>query len=298
LSFFITLDENSNILKYELLPSIIKVDRHFSYDEVNNLLDKEQALQTMFELALRFRAWRLDRGGMVISLPELVFSFEEGNLVDIRQQKADQPSRILVAEFMIMANYLAAKFMEEKGIAAIYRSQPPPRGRVMNGISNDIFILYLQRKLLNSSKFDIKPTFHHILGLQGYSSVTSPLRRYLDLVMQRQIVFFLQKGKPLYTKDELSHLIPYFDQIISRTNMISAQQVRYWVLHYLEQYIKNIVEAYILEETPRGYRLLLRDYLMEANLIDPKARFAQGEKVKVKIKVVNPHKDILKVTLQ
>jgi len=297
LSFFITLDENAHILNYQILPSIIQVNQHLTYEEVNSLLTKEQTFQTLFSLALKARAKRLEQGGMVIALPELVFLFSSDNIVDIKQRDPEQPGRILVAEFMILANYLAAMFMEKKGIPGIYRSQLPPRDRVMNGTSKDIFILYLQRRLLSQSQLKTRPAFHHVLGLDKYTSITSPLRRFLDLILQRQMVYYLQEGKPLYTEDELSSLIPYFEDIIHRTNMIFSQRTKYWVLNYLKKRIKTTAEAYILEETQQGYKVLLPDYLLETVLAVARGKFKQGDKIKIRIEAVNPLKELLKVGL-
>ena len=297
LSFFITLDENAHILNYQILPTIIQVDQHFTYDEVNSLLTKNKTLQTLFSLALKARAKRLEQGGMIIALPELVFFFSSDNIVDIKLRNPEQPGRILVAEFMILANYLAAMFMEEKGIPGIYRSQLPPRDRVMNGTSKDIFILYLQRRLLSQSQLKTRPAFHHVLGLDKYTSITSPLRRFLDLILQRQMVYYLQEGKPLYTEDELSSLIPYFEDIIHRTNMIFSQRTKYWVLNYLKKRIKTTAEAYILEETQQGYKVLLPDYLLETVLAVARGKFKQGDKIKIRIEAVNPLKELLKVGL-
>jgi len=297
LSFFITLDENAHILNYQILPSIIQVNQHLTYEEVNSLLTKEQTFQTLFSLALKARAKRLEQGGMVIALPELVFLFSSDNIVDIKQRDPEQPGRILVAEFMILANYLAAMFMEKKGIPGIYRSQLPPRDRVMNGTSKDIFILYLQRKLLSHSELKTRPAFHHVLGLDKYTSITSPLRRYLDLILQRQMVHYLQEGKPLYTEDDLSSLIPYFEEINHRTNMIFSQRTRYWVLNYLKKKVKTTTEAYILEKTQQGYRVLLPDYLLETVLAVPRGKFKQGDKIRIRIEAVNPLKELLKVGL-
>ena len=297
LSFFITLNEDAHILNYQILPTIIQVDQHFTYDEVNSLLTKNETLQTLFSLALKARAKRLEQGGMIIALPELVFFFSSDNIVDIKLRNPEQPGRILVAEFMILANYLAAMFMEKKGIPSIYRSQLPPRDRVMNGTSKDIFILYLQRRLLSQSQLKTRPAFHHVLGLDKYTSITSPLRRFLDLILQRQIVYYLQEGKPLYTEDELSSFIPYFEEIIHRTNMIFSQRTKYWVLNYLKKRIKTTVEAYILEETQQGYKVLLPDYLLETVLLGPRGKFKQGDKIKIRIEAVNPLKELLKVGL-
>ncbi len=297
LSFLVTLNKNAEIVDYEIVPGVIKVDRHFIYDEVNNLLTENETFNILYQLALNFRKRRLQQGGLIISLPELVFSFSSDQVVDIKQRNPEQPARILVAEFMIMANYLAASFMHEKGVPALYRMQLPPRERVMNGTSSDLFVLFLQRKLLNKSVIDTKPGFHHILGLDKYTSITSPLRRYLDMVMQRQLIYYLQHQEILYSETTLSFLIPHFEEIIKRTGFITTSRVRYWVLTYLKRFERECIDAYVLEESGRGYRLLLPEYLVETELVGASGKFQPGDKVRVRIDVVNPMKGILKVVL-
>ncbi|MDL1969793.1 MAG: RNB domain-containing ribonuclease [Candidatus Desulfofervidaceae bacterium] len=297
LSFLITLNADAEILDYKIIPSIIEINRHFTYEEVNNLLTENETLHTLYQLALKLRAKRTAQGGMVIALPELVILFLSENTIEIRQRDPEQPSRILVAEFMILANYLAASFMDKEGVPGLYRFQLPPRERVMNGTSRSIFTLYLQRKLLNRSQWDTKPEFHHIVGLDKYTSVTSPLRRYIDLIIQRQIVHYLQKGEPLYSEREFSSLIPQVEEILRRVNTVCIQRLRYWILTYLKQHVKEQTEAYVLEELSRGYRLLLPDYLLEADLNVGPGKFRRGDKVRIRIESVNPLKETLKVGL-
>jgi len=297
MSFLIDLDSNSNILGYRILPSLIKVDARFTYDEVNNLLTKDIDLKRLHELALQFRQRRLSQGGMVITLPELIISFLPQDRLEVKQRNPEQPSRILVAEFMIMANYITASFLHENSIPAIYRGQLPPKEKIMNGTCQDLFTIYLQRKLLNPSQLDTKPVFHHILGLEKYTSVTSPLRRYLDLIIQRQLVYYLREKRPLYVEREFSPLISLLEECSRRTLTICNQRLKYWLLTYLKQQIKHKIEAYILEKISRGYRILLPEYLLETELINPKEQFRQGDKVRVKIEAVDPKKQFLKVVL-
>jgi len=297
LSFFITLNNEAEILDYKIVPSIVEIDRHFTYEEVNNLLTEDKTLHTLYQLALKVRTKRTAQGGMVIALPELIISFLSENIIEIRQRDPEQPSRILVAEFMILANYLAASFMDKEGIPGLYRSQLPPRERVMNGTSKSVFILYLQRKLLSRSHWDTKPEFHHIVGLDKYTSVTSPLRRYIDLVIQRQIVHCLQQGRPLYTEKDLLFLISQVEEVLRRINAVCVQRLRYWILTYLKQHLKEQTDAYVLEELPRGYRLLLPDYLLEAELNVGVGKFRRGDKIRIRIETVNPMKETLRVGL-
>lgn len=297
LSFLITLNDEAEILDYKIVPSIIEINRHFTYEEVNNLLTENETLHTLYQLALKLRTRRTTQGGMVIALPEVLVLFLSENAIEIKRRDPEQPSRILVAEFMILANYLAASFMDKEGIPGLYRSQLPPRERVMNGTSKNIFTLYLQRKLLNRSRWDTKPEFHHIVGLDKYTSVTSPLRRYIDLIVQRQIVHYLQEGEPLYPEKEFLFIIPQLEEILRRANTVCVQRLKYWILTYLKQHLKEQTEAYVLEELSRGYRLLLPDYLLEADLNVRVGKFRRGDKIRIRIEAVNPMKEALRVGL-
>jgi len=117
------------------------------------------------------------------------------------------------------------------------------------------------------------------------------------MTMQRQLIHYLQKGEPLYAETELSFLIPHFEEIIHRTSVVCSQRIKYWILTYLKQHVKEYIDAYVLEETTRGYRLLLPDYLLETELSGAKGKFQQGDKIRVRLDVVNPTKEILKVVL-
>jgi len=79
--------------------------------------------------------------------------------------------------------------------------------------------------------------------------------------------------------------------------MIFSQRTRYWVLNYLKKKVKTTTEAYILEKTQQGYRVLLPDYLLETVLAVPRGKFKQGDKIRIRIEAVNPLKELLKVGL-
>jgi len=296
-SFLIDLDNNSEILNYEIIPSLIRVDDRLTYDDADDLIKEDASFNRLYDLALKFRKRRLAQGGMVITLPELVILFLSQDTLEIKQRNPEQPSRILVAEFMIMTNYITACFLHEKGISALYRGQLPPRKKIMNGTCQDLLTVYLQRKLLNRSRLDTKPIFHHILGLEKYTAITSPLRRYLDLIIQRQLVYYLMEKRPLYEERELSILIPHLEERSRRNLTVYNQRLKYWLLTYLKQRVKDKIEAYILEEIPRGYQILLPEYLLETELIDKRPHFRQGDRVMVKIQEVDPKKELLRVVL-
>ena len=108
--------------------------------------------------------------------------------IEIRVLEADSPSRVLVAEFMVLSNFVAARYAADNRIPIIYRVQPDLGGDVST-----------QRPRLS-----LYPEHHAGIGLGFYAQLSSPIRRYADLVMQRQLVAALSgSGGQPYGVEEL-----------------------------------------------------------------------------------------------
>lgn len=108
------------------------------------------------------------------------------------------PSRHLIAEAMILVNTLAAEFLYQNQIPTIYRSQPKPLEIIENREEN-LYSKLLQLKYLAKSELRLSPAYHFGLGLEYYTTLTSPIRRFLDILIQYQLKTFLLKNH-LYQK--------------------------------------------------------------------------------------------------
>jgi exoribonuclease-2 len=202
---------------------------------------------------------------------------------------------MLVAELMIMANWLMAEFLSDHQMPAIFRSQPEPRGRLFKNNEGTLFQNWAQRKLLN--RFSLGPgAEHHAgLGLNAYVTATSPIRKYFDLVTQRQIRAVLGLDKP-YTKEEIIHLIQTLGETMSVVSRIQYNRNRYWLLRHLETMIGERTEAIVISKKRNAYSILLKDYMLECDLpfssgIDLKPE----DLVRVKIQQVNARNDRISV---
>jgi exoribonuclease-2 len=133
-----------------------------------------------------------------------------------------------------------------------------------------------------------------------YTTITSPIRRYIDLVVQRQLKYALVHETPLYSEDELRQLITRLGSSQAKIFLIQRKSVRYWILKYLEQEDARSLDALVLDQNDRFVRLLLPDFLMEANMPShdkDKTRLQPGEMVRVKIDRVSPREDILRLSI-
>jgi exoribonuclease-2 len=140
-------------------------------------------------------------------------------LIGTRQRGA--PLDLIVAEAMILANSTWGGWLAELGVPGIYRSQ----ASLQPGIK---------------VRMSTKPAPHAGMGVAQYTWATSPLRRYVDLVNQWQIVACAKNGRtaalaaPFKPKDaELFAVISNFDTAYSTYNGFQSAMERYWTLTYL-----------------------------------------------------------------
>ncbi|MEZ7848250.1 MAG: RNB domain-containing ribonuclease [Polaromonas sp.] len=144
-------------------------------------------------------------------------------LVSISTRQRGAPLDLIVAEAMILANSTWGEWLAEHGVPGIYRSQASmaPGVKVRMGT---------------------KALPHAGLGVKSYAWSTSPLRRYVDLVNQWQIISCVRHGRtaalaaPFKQRDtELFAIISGFDAAYSAYNGFQSGIERYWTLKYLQQ---------------------------------------------------------------
>jgi exoribonuclease-2 len=218
--------------------------------------------------------------------------------ITIGIRKRNAPSQIIVSECMILANYTAALFFKEKGIPVLYRKQTQPRENLASPDTGSLYYLIRQRKLLSRVEIGIEPGPHQGLGLSPYTSITSPLRKYLDLVTQRQLVSILAGKQPVYGKNDLKTIVSETEPSLTKAAIVEQERERYWVLKFLQSQVGQILKALVIDKRPRGYTILLSDYMLEVNLSVPDGKdLIAGETVGVILEKVDPFNSSLKVSL-
>ncbi|RLA99163.1 MAG: exoribonuclease II [Deltaproteobacteria bacterium] len=299
ISIFIRLDREMEVKDYRITPSLVRVKRQLTYTDVNLFLESEEIFQKLYQLTRRLREKRIERGASIIYVPEIRIWVNPEGMIQLSKQDEETPSQIIVSELMVLANALVARYFAEKGIPAIYRTQGEPRAEDRPASSDSVlFQKYRQRRLLSRAELSVEPLRHCSVGVSCYTTITSPIRRYLDLVMQRQLKTYLEKSEPFYTQEQLQDVINRIQEPQSNAMFIRRTWTRYWILKYLEQEDITVTEALVLDKGTRFYKLLLPDFMLEVNMkSDPKLDIQPGDTIKIRIERVNPREDILRVTL-
>jgi exoribonuclease-2 len=294
LSLFIRFDKNIKLLDYRFTQSLIRVKRQLTYDEANDSMPDEPMFQKMHEISSSLLRDRMNRGAISLSLPELNIRINAESSLSLKLIEQDTPSRKIVAEFMILYNYLAAKFCYGSEIPILFRTQPEPNEILTVDESGYVYYVFRQRRKLRPLAIDTSSAPHSILGLEQYTHVTSPIRRYLDLVVQRQMCGFISGGGLVYDKKELEEIRISVEPIIKEMGNVKRKRLRYWVLKFLSQHPGEKYKAMILEEFKNKYRIVLCDFLILAE-IKQKSGFILhlGEEIFVRVKKVSPWDDLL-----
>lgn len=186
-------------------------------------------LHKLWRFALAREAGR-GKPSTTLDRPDYNFYVESdpvlGERVRITERRRGTPLDKLVAELMILANATWGRLLEDNGLAAIYRVQS--NGKVRMSTSAGA---------------------HQGLGISHYAWSTSPLRRYVDLVNQWQLLALLRGETAPFQADEMLHSIVHdFETSYAAYADFQWQMERYWSLRWLLQEGSAVVGADVLRE--------------------------------------------------
>lgn len=299
LSFLIKMDSEANVLETRVCPSLVTVRRQLTYEQVNKSIEGDSGLRALFELAVKLRQKRLDAGAVILPIPEIQVYVNDAGMIQVTRYDKETPSQVMVSEWMIQANAMAAGYLAQNNMPSLYRNQAECRPETECVQSeHQLFHVYRQRRLFSRAELSTEVKPHCSLGIERYTTVTSPIRRYTDLIVQRQLKQALAGRTGTYTLEQLNEAAGRLSVAQSKVFTIQRKWTRYWLLKYMEQEDIENMNALVLDKNARYAHLLIPDLLLEANAPVPEnANFSQGDKVKIRIEKAIPREDVLKIQI-
>ena len=309
-SLYVTLDEATlEIQRHETRLERVAVAANLRHDRLDGLITEEwltapaqtqdepqdeqppglpmprQTLAFLYRLALHLKAQREAVRGKPenFSRPDYSFALEGtdgvaapalptgGERVRITQRQRGAPLDLIVAEAMILANSTWGQWLASLGVPAIYRSQ----ASLAPGIK---------------VRMGVKALPHAGIGVPSYAWSTSPLRRYVDLVNQWQLIACARHGAtaalaaPFKPKDaQLFAIISAFDAAYTAYAQNQAAMERFWTLQYLRQNAITHLTASALREQAGGAWLVRAEELPLTLTVMGTGGMARGSLVRVKL---------------
>jgi exoribonuclease II len=300
LSFSIILDETGAAQDYSIHISTVKPTYRLTYDDVDEMLElgieAEPEISAIASKAKLRQKWRETQGAISIFMPESVIKVN-GDEIKIHVID-DSTARLLVAEMMILAGEVAARYGQTHGLAIPYRHQPqpelPPEEELLAVPAGPARACAV-RRCMPRSEMNLTPGRHSSLGLEAYTQVTSPIRRYTDLLTHFQIKAHLRDEPQPFSPEEMQDIVMCLGTAVREASSVERQTNRYWGLEYLRRNPDEVWEALMLRWLREDSNLGL--ILLEELGLELAMRFGRsieiGDRFEVKVTHCDPRSDVI-----
>jgi len=306
LSFGVALAEDGGVEEYSIQPSWVKPTYRLTYEDADEMIElgvpAEGELLAIADLAKQRHIWRKAQGAISIQLPESSIKVD-GDAIAIEMLESSL-SREMVAEMMILTSEVAARYGEENNVPLPYRSQPQPE------LPSEEELMQLEagwvrdsaiRRCMTRSEMGIVPSRHATLGLDRYSQVTSPIRRYTDLMGHFQIKAHLRGDEVLpFPEATLTETIMSVSNAAYEATMVERQTKKYWAIEYLKRHeeanrgqLWEVVMVRWLREHEKLGLIIFEDLGLEFAMRFDR-HLALGERINVRVSFADPRQDMIR----
>ncbi len=239
--------------------------------------------------------WRKSQGSIQILMPESSIKVKDNEEITITLLDRSF-SRQLVAEMMILAGEVTGKYATESNIPLPFRGQPqpelPPEEELLLLPAGPVRYCAV-RRCMPRGEMGTTPMRHASLGLDSYIQVTSPIRRYTDLLAHFQLKAHLRGEELPFTLDSLQEIVYSVATSAYEATLVERQTNRYWSLEYLRRNADCVWPVMVLrwlrEDEDLGIILLEELGLELPHRFDRPVNL--GDRLEMKVTLVDPHRD-------
>ena len=212
ISAAIEFSKDGSINHYEIIEASIKPKYQLTYEDANEILDLEPKeefelieIKNLLEKSIEYRK---KQGAIIFDSPNSKVQLNKEKILITKVEKTI--AQIIIAEAMILMGYVTSLFLNKYNLAAAYRVQKINCNpyEILNKYQDSNIKFILLKQYMGRSYITTKPNNHESLGLSTYVQSSSPLRRYLDLIIQRQ-VFNKLNNVEVISKDSMTKIIEY-----------------------------------------------------------------------------------------
>jgi exoribonuclease-2 len=300
-SLWVELDSSGAVLADGVERSWIRPTYRLSYADADELIElappQEADLLAIHELLTVRHRWRTAEGALNLEDPEGRIRCR-GERAELEVVEAS-PSRRLVAEAMVLAGSLVAERGIVEGVALPFRSQPTcalPSAAELDQLPCGPVRHAAIKRCLSRGLVGTSPAPHFSLGLRAYVQATSPIRRYGDLVVQRQLLA-LQTGESPLAEQDLAALLAEIEGPVRQGIQIGREDQRHWLQVWFEQQEQGQWPGLFLRWLRQDHQLGLvwLDDLAQSLPCQCPSRSEPGSALLVRVSAVDSLQDLLRL---
>jgi exoribonuclease-2 len=247
----------------------------------------QEPFASIYQLTSKFRQKREKQGAVRLRLPEVKVKVDKNNGYKVSIESLPPlSSRAMVTDSMLMAGEAIARYCETHNIAIPYAIQQlNPSLEMDENPLDGLAGMFASRKKFRRSQMTTAPGPHAGLGMNYYTRATSPMRRYLDLVVHQQLRAFIS-GEKCLDHDQVLERVAISESISGSISQSERATNMHWKLVYLLQNPEWSGEGIVVDEFKGRYTILIPELALDVKV---KARdsLAMNEKVKVSIIKIN-----------
>ena len=306
LSVIMHVSPNGEVLDHSFHKSVIRSKERMTYEDVQEILNGNSALEDRFRdvvphiriiasLAEIIQKRRRQRGAIDFDLPEPMLTYDEhGELLGIVKSVRLFSHRI-VEEFMILANEVVARHLEENDIPGLYRvhEEPDPMkvqefAEIVSGFGlkfeprkvepaefqkfissiegrpEERMLSYLMLRSFKQAKYSDENIGHFGLASDSYTHFTSPIRRYPDLVVHRILKASMsRRTEPAVPHAQLEAIANESSERERLSDQAERELFEWKKMLLMEQRLGDTFDAIIIGVWRDGFSIELIDYFIE-----------------------------------
>lgn len=230
LTFSCKIDlDTGDLSDHQIRRGIINNLKHFTYEEAEQIKDNPdlELLKRIREAHLKYRD---SKGHLNFSFPRGLAQLDLENQKILVKLEDDLLMKKVVAESMIIAGRIAGEYLKERKIYGPFRNHTCG---ILDIESKSLLEKYEILKGIQGASVDCIPRKHDSMGLDAYVKVTSPLRRYLDLVTHK--ILKQAEGGSKYGKSWFENNLVSIHRQELYNKRLAASVNRFWIEKFIWQ---------------------------------------------------------------
>lgn len=244
-------------------------------------------------ISLRRRWWRWDYE-LGIHFPDVASLVPAGSALDRcasdRMAALRLPDRYLPMlppriseELALLGAAAVGEYCVTRGLPAVFEAQEDPADRaILEKIPSPIVRRHEIGRQTPPVALSANPGSHHGLGISGLACVASPLQRYPDLMVQRQVLHHLLCGETMYREEDIRPIRYRAQEELREMDALRHRRERHWLLKHLSSSLGQPLSAVVLHLRRDGTLVELLDYPLKV-VVRPNRPVSVGDEVQIRL---------------